>query len=246
MLLSICWLGLGFAEDRIRLTNGEWPPYFSSHLKHYGVGSRIVSEAFAMEGVRVEYGFFPWKRSLKLAEEGTWDGAVGWDKNPERERKFHVSLPVWEAPWVFFHLKSLSFDWIDFDDLRDLRIGGTLGYMYSRGFFEAESSGRIKVERTTSDELNFKKLRGGRIDVFPQLMDIGYFQLHELYDPETVDLFTHHDIPIGKHCDYLLLSRHGERNTEMMERFNRGLKKLRQSGKYEQYFDESRRGEYGD
>ncbi len=45
----------GFTEETIRLTNGEWIPFLSEDLKHYGVISRIVKEAFALEGMKVEY-----------------------------------------------------------------------------------------------------------------------------------------------------------------------------------------------
>ena len=42
-----------FAEETIRIAIGEWPPYTSKELKHYGVVSRIVAETFALEGVKV-------------------------------------------------------------------------------------------------------------------------------------------------------------------------------------------------
>lgn len=217
---------------------------FSEKLKYYGVGSRIVTEAFAPEGIKTEYGFYPWKRALMLAREGTWDGAVGWESNPDREPYFYASGKVWEAPWVFFHLKTYPFDWKTFDDLKHIRIGGTLEYMYTTEFLNAERSGKITVERTSRDEQNFKKLLYGRIDIFPQLADVGHDQLQELFDPETVRLFTHHPVPFGKHSEQLLLSKKQERNRKLVKIFDNGLQKLKNSGRYEQYFEESRRGEY--
>ncbi len=50
------------AAETIRLTNGEWQPYLSKDAPHHGFASHIVTEAFALVGVEVEYGFFPWKR----------------------------------------------------------------------------------------------------------------------------------------------------------------------------------------
>lgn len=244
IIITIFLCNVSFAEETVRLTNGEWEPYFSENLNYYGIGSRIVTEAFALEGIRVEYGFFPWKRALKIAEDGTWDGAVGWETNPDREPYFYASDTVWEAPWVFFHLKTYPFDWKTFDDLKNVRIGGTLEYMYTPEFMEAEHSGKIRVDRASSDHLGFKKLLGKRFEIFPQLIDIGYFQLQKLFDPETVRLFTHHPTPFGKHSEQLLLSKKHERNKRLTELFNRGLQRLKESGKYEQYFEESRRGEY--
>ena len=49
--------------EKITLANGEWAPYLSENLKHYGYISRIVKEAFEEEGYEVEYVFLPWKRS---------------------------------------------------------------------------------------------------------------------------------------------------------------------------------------
>lgn len=243
-LAVIFFTDAGQAEETVRLTSGEWPPYFSQNLKHYGIGSRIVTEAFALEGIKVEYGFFPWKRALRMAQNGEWDGAVGWETNAEREKDFCVSEQVWEAPWVFFHLKTHPFDWKTFDDLKNIRIGATLEYMYTPEFLEAERAGKILVDRTPADEQNIKKLLYGRIDIFPQLLDIGYYQLRQ-YSPESADLITHHPFPLGKHSEQLFLTKKKERCEELTEIFNRGLRRLKDSGKYDAYFEEFRKGEQG-
>lgn len=126
VVVLLCIMGgyASYGEEVIPIASGEWPPYFSEHLKYHGVGSRIVSEAFALEGVTVVYGFFPWIRSLKLAESGEWDGVVGFELNRDREKHFIPCDPVWEAPWVFFYVKGNGFDWDSFDDLKDVIIGG--------------------------------------------------------------------------------------------------------------------------
>ena len=43
----------GEADVTVCLTSGAWPPSFSEQLSHHGIGSRIVTEAFAVEGIRV-------------------------------------------------------------------------------------------------------------------------------------------------------------------------------------------------
>ncbi len=43
---------------------------------------------------------------------------------------------------------------------------------------------------------------------------------------------------------HLLLSKKLEGNEQLMKSFNQGLKRLKKSGKVEQYFAESQRGEY--
>ncbi len=240
-ILVACMAGQSVAAgETVHLTNGEWAPYFSEQLPHYGIGSRIVTEAFSLEGITVEYTFFPWKRGLINAQNGKYDGAVGWQMNPDRQKYFYASDTVWEAPWVFFHLKTLPFAWKTFKDLKGYRIGGTLEYMYTEEFLEAERAGVITVERVAKDELNFRKLITGRIDLFPQLLDVGYYQIKTLFGPETAQRITHDPRPLGTHAEQLLLGKRNDRNKHLMEIFNRGLRRLKESGVYEQYFAELR------
>ncbi|MCP4294729.1 MAG: hypothetical protein GY786_03900 [Proteobacteria bacterium] len=76
MFIVLSFSTVGYSEEIIRITNGEWPPSLSKDLKYYGVGSRTVAEAFALEGIKVEYGFFPWGRFYRYAKRGDWDGSI--------------------------------------------------------------------------------------------------------------------------------------------------------------------------
>lgn len=232
------------AGEKVVLTNGEWPPYMSENLKHGGVVSRVVAEAFALEGVIVEYRFFPWKRSLSLAQKGKFNGSVVWWKTAEREKDFIYSDPVLDVQYVFFHLKSTPFDWKTLDDLKGIEIGATTGYNYGDLFQNAEKAGEILVQRVPKDELNFKKLLKGKIKIFPVDVEVGYTMLQNSYPPETVRNVTHHPTPIRSDPHHLILSNRIEKNKELVLLFNKGLKRLKESGKFDRYFVESRKGEY--
>src|SRR5690606_33414885 len=134
-LLAFCLLfhGLAAAEE-VRLTNGEWAPYLGARLPHQGVASRIVAEAFALEGVRVKWEFYPWARSMHLAERGERAGTAVWLRSPERERLFFISDPVVESTYCFFHRKDRPLDWQQVSDLKDVRLGGAIGYDYGEAF----------------------------------------------------------------------------------------------------------------
>ncbi len=123
-----CSVGaLAQAQDTIRLTNGDWQPFMSENGPHHGVASHVITEAFALVGVEVKYGFFPWARSLKLAKEGIWDGSAAWWDREERYPYVFYSDPVAPTTVVFFHLKSTKFDWSTYEDLRKFRIGVSRG-----------------------------------------------------------------------------------------------------------------------
>ena len=251
-ILKCIWIAVllsfsatAFAEDAsVHITNGEWPPFLSENLVHYGVASRIVTEAFAAEGIRVEYGFFPWKRAFLLAQKGKWDGSAVWSFTEERNQHFYYSDPVIETKWVFFYLKTTKFDWKTIDDLKAFRIGATLEYEYEKAFEDAEKAGKIKVQRVPKDEQNFEKLLRNRIDIFPQELNVGYAMLNQLFTQKEVQQFTHHPRPIKNSPLHLILSRAAEKNKAILGRFNKGLNLLQESGKVDQYLMESRRGDY--
>jgi polar amino acid transport system substrate-binding protein len=227
-------------ENSIRLASGEWPPYLSESLPNQGFAAQIVTEAFALEGITVEYGYFPWARSFDISKRGDWDGTLIWSPTPERLVDFYASDTVITSEDVFFHLKNVPFDYNEMADLAGLQIGATLEYDYGPEFQQAEADGLLQVERTSSDELNFRKLLAGRIDVFPLDLDVGLAMLNEYFTPEEIAQVTYHPKPYRTTSYGVLLSKEVPRNVEMLNLLNAGLKKLRESGRMQQIIDEAR------
>jgi polar amino acid transport system substrate-binding protein len=243
---AILWSGTAPAESRdsIRLTNGEWQPYLSKDVPHFGMASHIITEAFALVEIDVEFGFFPWSRAMKLATDGTWDGSAVWSESEERLQDFFFSDPVVNSSWVFFHLESNAFDWNEYDDLADLKVGGTVSYYYSDAFEAAEAAGNIRVIRGRSDEVGLKNLLKGRIDLFPGELVVTYAQIRDTFAPEEVDMFVHHPKRIIDKPLHLLFSRKVSDSTQMRERFNEGLALLKKSGRYDQILADGLAGKY--
>ena len=228
----------------VRLTNGEWQPYLSNSAPHQGFASHVVTEAFALVGVKVEYGFFPWARAYKLAKDGTWDGSVVWLDSEERREHFHYSDAVVPSKSAFFHLKGSGFNWNSYEDLRDVRIGGTLKYAYGDEFDAAEKAGIIKTDRAQNDVLGLQKLLKGRIDVFPGEIMVTYALIRNSLSDNEVAMITHHAKLIHEQPQYLLLSKKVAGNAALRDLFNEGLKKLKASGKYDQIIADALAGKY--
>ncbi|HBZ95012.1 MAG TPA: amino acid ABC transporter substrate-binding protein, partial [Pseudomonas sp.] len=57
LLVLLC--GSLQAAEQVRLTNGELPPCQGERLPHQGVASRIIAEAFALQGIDVQWEFHP-------------------------------------------------------------------------------------------------------------------------------------------------------------------------------------------
>ena len=232
------------SEEKVRITSGEWPPYISPSLKHDGVVSRIVKEAFTLEGVNVEYGYFPWKRSYDYANNGSWDGTIAWIWNEEREQIFYYSDPIFISKRSFFYLSSYSFDWKSMEDLKGIRIGAQLGSNYGTPFQEAEKSGLIDVVRVKNFHQLMYMLINKRVDVIPMSDNVAYYTLQKNFKPSEIQQVKKHPTPLDTKDFHLIMTKINKNNQIMIEKFNKGLGELKKTGKYDQYFEESQRGEY--
>lgn len=241
VLLCICLLvgaAPALAED-VRLTNGEWPPYLGQTLPHQGIASRIVAEAFALEGVHVQWDFYPWARSMMLAQRGQRAGTAVWLRSEQRDKDFYVSDPVVDSSYYLFHRKELQLTWNDIHDLKHLRVGGANGFDYGQAFQQAEADGSLEVRRLTTEEIGLRQLLAGRLDVFPMDKTVAFDMLHQHFTAAERAQLTFSAQPLRSDTLHLMLSRAVPGNAELMARFNEGLKQLRDSGKIAQYLMEA-------
>ncbi len=238
IFLIFCFCSSVNAEQVVRLTTGEWPPYLSKEAPHSGIAACIVTAAFAAAGIKTQFGWFPWKRAFQFAGREKWGGSIIWSRSPEREKDFLYSDPVIEVSDVFFHLKSYPFDWKSWADLKGIKIGVTTGYLYGEAFQQAQNSGLIKVFRVTTDLQNLKKLLKKRIDVFVVAQDVGYELLRKHFSSQQAQLFTSHPKPVRPSMAnlHLLLSKRNPDHKNLMAVFNKGLKEIKQNGKFDHCF----------
>jgi polar amino acid transport system substrate-binding protein len=240
-------LSMGAQADELlplTISVGDWPPYLSTELKHNGVVAHLVSDLFADEGYRVSYQFLPWPRAYAAAAVGKFDATAVWMHKGEREADFLFSAPLLDEQFVFFHLKSLPFDWKAFDDLTGMTLGGGLEYSYGPDFDAFLKRDKVKMERVSSDVQNFEKLLRERVVLYPQEMQVGYASLRRHFSAEDRAKITHHPKPLLTNLSYLMLPKSLVSSPALLERFNRRLQSYRDSGRYQRYFDDLQQGKY--
>lgn len=231
------WVQAGQEPEVFRITTCEWLPVISEEMEDFGPLCRAVKEAFALEGIRVEYGFFPWKRALAYMECGSWDGSICWSQTQERKEYAYYSDALYAEGMHFFHLKAHPFSWKSMEDVAGLCIGATYGCHYGTAFHNAEKAGKIEVSRVTKDLQNLKKLLAGRIHILPLELEAGYAFMNKYMNPKEISRITHHPRCLKHDTYHLIFSKKVKGNKEMVVRFNRGLKRLRESGKLAEYLN---------
>lgn len=223
---------------------GDWPPFLDSSLPHQGVIAHLISDVFAEDGYQVSFHFRPWARVYLEASTGKRDATAVWMHNPEREKDFYYSQPVLKESFVFFHIKDRPFDWKTLADLAGMKLGGGLSYSYGPDFDAALANGVFSQERMESDKQNFQRLLLGRIDVFPEELNVGYHSMRRDLLPSEYQKITHHPKPFLNNDSFLLFPRRSSDSLKLMEIFNNRLKIFREDGRYQRYFDALAEGKY--
>ena len=229
------WAAPVHAQDVPRvvlLTSGEWPPFFSASLPGGGFANRIISESFALEGIEVHFEFLPWRRALETAALGPAMGSAGWLPLADRKKKFLYSDAVFDSSRVFFHRRDFAFDWQNLGDVQGMRVAVTLGSVEEFPFGEILAGGRGKMDIARDYVAGMKMLIAGRVDIYACNKAVGLFILGNRIDKGASDV-TYHPRPIFTETNHLIISRRLPFAEALMERFNSGLRMLRQSGRYE-------------
>jgi polar amino acid transport system substrate-binding protein len=239
LLLSLVLAAAGclsaYAAETVNLAIGEWEPYTSSTNPKGKLLERVVTEAFKLEGVEVKYEYLPWKRSMSKVQDGESLGTFPWNKTPEREAGFvfpKTSLIRDDA--VYFHLKSKAFDWKTIDDLKNYKVGVTVGYK-EEGVYQKNG---IKADSVPTEDMNYKKMLAGRIDVYQTSKVVGYSSIAKLFTPQEAKLFTNHPKPVEQAEYFLLFSKKLPNSQAMADKFDSGMKKLKDSGAYKKILAE--------
>ena len=225
-----------YATQTLIFSTGEWPPYTSEKDPQARVVQTIVTETFKLANIDVLYKYYPWKRSMRFAEELKVEGTLPWSKSAKREEIYYYSKqPIIITQTVFFHLKSLEVKWDTFEDLKKYRIGGNLAYRST----DVLQKNNIEVELVPSEEQNFKKIMAGRIDLTPSSLFVGYYIINKLFPRYKASMFTNTTKQLlPEDGVYLLVSKRHPRGKEIIDIYDRAFAELVNSGKYEKIIDD--------
>lgn len=233
-----------FSHEKLEMAVGEWPPYVSQNQKHNGVIAHIISDIFNQIGLETNFHFLPWSRAYSETSKGKYDASAVWMHKDEREEYFIYSDAILTEQFVFFHNKTLKFDWQSMADLKGLRVGSIYGYSYGPELDDAFDKKLLIKTEVTSPEQNFKMLLHNRIDIMPFELNVGNSILKDQFSPSERYKIIAHPKPLLLNSSYVLFPKALEGSKKLSQQFSQKLKEMKESGQYDLYFKKLKEGFY--
>ncbi|MDP9109546.1 MAG: transporter substrate-binding domain-containing protein [Pseudomonadota bacterium] len=256
MLRRRFWLGLigcllasrisiAAPSPRLHLATLEWRPYVALSLPGGGVTSVIIARAAAQTGRELQVDYFPWVRAMKIGgEDPAFDGYFPSYFVEERSRRCYFSHPIGTSTVGLAFLSNAPIAWNTFDDLRKVRIGLVLGYSNGREFDQQVAENLLKIEYSSNDLANIRKLLAGRTQaiVIDQLV-LRYLLATEPSLGPRARQILFHARPIAQLSLHVCF-RHTAGGKATQEAFDQALQRLdlpRIESEYFEKFDAARK-----
>jgi len=244
LLLSLLLTQVSPARaNPVRIAVGDWPPYFSETAEGYGTYAQVVTRAFELQGLEVEYGFFPWKRALLETKKGRWDASAGWGRTAEREPFFHFCDAVLMEREQFFYAVARPVSASDISDLDGLSLGVIEGAALGEKLDKLVAEGSVTIYRQATMEDLFIMLNVGRVDLVMSNGKVASDAISKAFPQSEEERFR--PLPeVAVDWDYrLIVSKRIDGGDDLCARFNRGLETLHDSGEFERLLWPDRTGD---
>lgn len=219
------------APQVLTIATSELPPYISKDPQNSFL-TELLQEIAKEMGVSIELRFMPWPRcELAVDSLQVW-ATMPYVPTQEREEKFLFSQPLYAKRTVLFYYSKVESDipktFTDLGELSQYRLGGVRGYYYESIFSEAG----LPLALASSEELNFRKLHAGRVDLVPAVETVGWDIIRRTFSEEDQAYFGILDSTLDVGYNFLMTSRRYPQTDQLLERFNQALNTLQLNGVY--------------
>lgn len=218
------------ADQTVLLVTNEYMPYVRTQEKSPGFLTEVVVAAFREAGVTAQIEYKPWRRCAMLVEDGNALATYPYGKTPKRAKYALFSDPIWECRNVFFYLKGRlgDFDYTNLEALRRYVIAGTSGNYYEETFGDVG----LTVDYAPGEASGIRKVWEMRSDLFAEDELVGWTMISRIF-PAYKHMFGSTPTPWNVNPQHLMVSKRYPGAQKMLDKFNRGLRAIRENGEYD-------------
>jgi len=206
--------------------NVEWGHYqFIKEGKHVGLELDLLKHIDEHSKYQFTFIEKPWKRAMDEVQAGNIDLLISATASPVRDNIYDYSDEVYRIHQVLYYDKKRFPEGVDFkkqSEISAFQVGAILGYNIDELTFPVRHAGYKQLNDMA------EALAKGRID-----FAVAYLEL-EAFNQHMPKNFAHVLIPDHPPliCHWLI-AKDNPRKKDILSELNKGLKSLKDSGRYE-------------
>lgn len=200
----------------------------SDELDGYGVIAEIVSKAFEVENIAVNYQFHNYNYDYLLTKWSKICMSVPWLDIGDRERYFYFSNNIKPTAMYFFYNTKFHARGSIKNDFELYRIGGIKGYFYEKKIFN-EKKATVQYTSFKNWKELIEALLSNKIDVIFARKSTFYTHLKCFLESKKKLLVANKN-PLIEQESYAIFSKKCENAKELRDKFNKGLEKIKKRG----------------
>lgn len=219
------------ADEVVTVATLYWEPYITTNPPDGGPATLIVKTAFQRGGLNSEIKIMPWVKAIEKSKTGEYHAFFPAYYSAEREKTYLISNPFLCSPVVLVARTRDDISYRNLEDLKPYRIGVVAGYANAEAFDDAKG---LKKVTNKSDLDNLIKLKAGDVDlaVLDKLVAVALLKQHRNILGELED-YRFLSPPLGNRDMYVMFPKSLADSQSRMDRFNKGLEKMRKRGTIE-------------
>ncbi|APW36703.1 amino acid ABC transporter substrate-binding protein [Rhodoferax koreense] len=235
--LLLCGLLLpalpAFATDTVKILTEEYPPYnYTDNGVITGLGTEVVQAVLREINVEGQFQSMPWARAYETAQRADSVLIYSMNRSKERENLFKWVGQITPTDFYLFSLKSRNIRINELSEARNLQIGTVnqdVGeqFLVQQGFVVGRN-----LQSSNRYELNYEKLKRGRIDLWIMNELGAYYMARQAGDDPAATLQKNLRVAeLSGGGNYMAF---GLKTPDaLVERFRKGLEAIKKNGTYD-------------
>jgi polar amino acid transport system substrate-binding protein len=211
----------------------EYKPFVDPERDDQGYISQIAIEAFALQGYKVQLNYMPLKRALYEAQVGNVDGILGAYYAEERAKYLIYSDPIADININFLTLVESGYE----EGLVKNLLLSKVSVLRGTSLYQDMLDEGFLVEESADNVASLKKLLHNRVGLVIGTTQWLFHDLTSHFSAEQVARVKVLSPAYQVQSIYFTLSYSRRDVQALMRAFNKGLRKLKQSGRYQEILD---------
>lgn len=234
VLLGVLWGGLvagtGVPAGAVDLVSGDdYAPFSGKDLPGGGLATALVRQAFAQEEVSVSIDFRPWQFGYRQVQEGDYDATYPYIWTQERNDLFLYSDPLISYHYLLFSSQDNPIEAARMEDLTGLRVCLPVGWALEHSLAPLIAAGQLVEQRAADVPACLRRILAGQSDFIVLDTWTGPQYLRQAGLTGRM-----HRSQLSKASIlYLIVPRSRPKAAALIDRFNKGLERLRAQGGYD-------------